>query len=81
MIQPSKRFPYDDLSVAERILLAQDIWDSIAAEQENVLITQAQRDELNRRLAEHRASPAAAMTWDEVKINIRARLQERRTAS
>ena len=46
------------LSVPERIILVEEIWDSIAAEQESLPITAARcREELDRRLAESDAAP------------------------
>jgi putative addiction module component (TIGR02574 family) len=46
------------LSVAERLQLVGDIWDDIAADApESVELTEAQRRELRRRLAEHDAEP------------------------
>ncbi len=50
------------LSVAERIQLAGDIWDSIAAEPEALPLTPAQRDELRRRSAAYRANPDRAIS-------------------
>ena len=38
------------LDIAERILLAEEIWDSIVAEQERIPINQAQKDETERRI-------------------------------
>lgn len=38
------------LSVADRILLVQDIWDSIAEEHESLKITVAQQDVLDQRI-------------------------------
>ncbi len=38
------------MSVAERIQLAEDIWDSIAASPEAVSMTDAQKQELDRHL-------------------------------
>jgi len=49
------------LSVAERILLVEDIWDSIASVPEAVKLTEAQRRELDARLAldiSHGRSPS-----------------------
>ncbi len=53
------------LSVAERIQLAEDIWDSIAAEPEALPLTPAQRDELRRRSAAYREHPERAIPLDE----------------
>ena len=41
----------EQLSVAERIQLVEDIWDSIAATPEHLDLTEEQRQELDDRLA------------------------------
>ncbi len=61
------------LSVPERIQLAEDLWDSIAAEPDALPLTEAQRAEIDRRLAEHDRDPTSAIPWEEV----RARLHQR----
>ena len=43
-----------DLTLEERIKLVEDIWDSIAAEQESLPLTSEQRRELDRRLERYR---------------------------
>jgi len=43
-----------DLPIEERIKLAEDIWDSIAAEQEALPLSSEQRRELDRRLDRYR---------------------------
>jgi len=43
-----------DLPLEERIKLVEDIWDSIAAEQEALPLTSEQRGELDRRLERYR---------------------------
>lgn len=56
------------LSVAERLQLVGDIWDSIAADAPgSVELTEAQRCELRRRLAEHDADPDSAIPWAHVR--------------
>ncbi len=65
----------DRLSVAERVQLVQEIWDSIAAEIEQTPLTEAQRHEIDRRLAAHRANPQAAIPWEQVKAEALARLR------
>ncbi len=55
------------LSVAERIMLVEQIWDSIAAEQEPLEPTEAQRRELDRRLEAYQNSPEDGASWEEVK--------------
>ena len=52
-----KDFGLDRLSVADRILLVHELWDSISASPEAVTLTDAQQQDLERRLQEHRGSP------------------------
>ena len=40
MAQVSNRLNIRELSIEERILLAQDIWDSIVAEEESLTLTE-----------------------------------------
>jgi putative addiction module component (TIGR02574 family) len=70
MTMPGKSISLEGMSVAERILLVEQIWDGIAAEPEAIEVTQAQRDELDRRLAADDADPSAGASWDEVKKRI-----------
>ena len=58
------------LSVAERIELVEDIWDSIAAVPEGVPISDELAAELDRRLAEFEADPEAGSPWEEVRTRI-----------
>jgi putative addiction module component (TIGR02574 family) len=60
------------LSPAERIQLAEDLWDSVADSMPD--LTQEQIAECERRLAEHDRDPSTARPWEEV----RARLWSRR---
>jgi putative addiction module component (TIGR02574 family) len=57
----------DRLSTEEKIELIGLIWDSIAAEVEQAPLTEAQRQEIDRRLVAHRANPDAAIPWEQVK--------------
>lgn len=62
-----------ELSIPERILLVQDIWDSIAAEPEAVELTEWQKEELDRRLESYRRNPDDWQPWHEVLAEIRGR--------
>jgi len=62
-----------DMPVAERILLVEDIWDSIAAVPEAVPLTDEQREELDRLLEAHHRDPDANSPWEEVKEQISRR--------
>ena len=46
--------------------MVQQIWDSIAAEAEQTPLTEAQKQEVYRRLAAHEADPQAAKPWEQV---------------
>lgn len=47
-----------DLSIDERLKLVEDIWDSIAEDQEALRLTDEQRSELDARLERYRLSRA-----------------------
>lgn len=63
------------LSLAERLELVEELWDSIAAEceHESFPLTADQRADLERRLAEADADPAGGAPWEEVLERIRQR--------
>lgn len=60
-----------ELPVAERVRLAEAIWDSISNAPESLPLTSWQRDELDRRLAEYEADPQAGRSLEEVFARIR----------
>jgi len=59
-----KSLGIDRLGVEERIALVEEIWDSIAADSAAVPLTTPQRDELDRRLADHASHPNDVVSWD-----------------
>lgn len=69
----SDRLNIEELSIAERIQLVEEVWASIAAEQESLEITEAQRQELNRRLDSYRSSREGGSTWESVKDRLQTR--------
>ena len=66
----------DRLSVAERIDLVEEIWASIAAEVEQAPLTEAEQQEVDRRLANYHANPQAAIPWEQVEAEALARLRK-----
>lgn len=60
-----------ELSVVERIQLVADLWDSIAVVPEAVPLSEAQKQELDRRLAAYHKNPDAGSPWELVKERIR----------
>ena len=69
MSQP--RPDFHSLSVAERIQLAEDIWDSIAAENpDSVQLSPEQRQEVRARAMAHDQDPSSALPWDQVRTEL-----------
>lgn len=71
-----KSLGIDRLSVEERMALVEDIWDSIALESSALPLTDAQRSELDRRIAEHEANPDDVVPWEDVKASMGQRLRK-----
>lgn len=71
-----KSLGIERLGVEERLTLVEEIWDSIVADSAAVPLTQAQRDELDRRIADHEANPDDVVSWEEVKTKLTERLKK-----
>jgi len=56
-----------NLPLAERIELVEDVWDSIAAEAEELPVPESHREELARRREAHREQPGRTRSWEEVR--------------
>ena len=56
-----------NLSVAERIELVQDLWDSVALETSPQALQPHELAEIRQRLAEHLAHPQDVVAWAEVR--------------
>jgi putative addiction module component (TIGR02574 family) len=59
------------LSVADRLALVEEIWDSISEDPSAVPATEEQLAEAHRRLAEHDADPSTAVPWDQAEAELR----------
>ena len=70
-----KSLGIDRLSVEERLALVEELWDSIADGGADLPLTDAQRAELDRRLAEHETRPDEVVPWEDVKASIGGRLK------
>jgi putative addiction module component (TIGR02574 family) len=64
----------DRLGTAERLQLVHELWDSIAVEIEKSPLTDAQQQEVDRRLAAHQANPNAAIPWRTIESETLSRL-------
>ena len=69
-----KTLGIDRLNVDERLALVEEIWATICADAKTFPLTDAQRAELDRRVADDDAFPDDVVPWDEVKASVRSRL-------
>jgi putative addiction module component (TIGR02574 family) len=60
---------YKELSTAEKVLLVEEIWDSIA--DDKIALSKKQKELLDERLATYNNS-AKRTTWDAIKKKVRA---------
>lgn len=67
----AKSLRTDRLGLAERVMLAGDIWDSIAAGADALEVPQSHKDELDLRIADHHANPGSGSTWENIKTRLR----------
>jgi len=58
------------LSVNERLQLVEDIWESIHNQPEELTLTDAEKEILDKRLDEFQKHPEQTVSWEEVKKNI-----------
>lgn len=58
------------LTVSERIILAESLWDSVIADDVEIDVTAAQCEELNRRLAAFEIDQDIGSSWAAVKARI-----------
>ena len=68
-----ERLGIDRMTIVERIALAQEILDSVAAEQPRAPLSEAKRRELDRRIADHVANPENGVSWGDVEAAALAR--------
>jgi putative addiction module component (TIGR02574 family) len=58
------------LTVSERIILAEALWDSVVAEGSEIELTDAQKLELDRRLKSFELDEDRGSSWADVKARI-----------
>ena len=59
------------LPVADRLELVEELWDSIARDADQLTLTPAQMEELDRRFADYEKNPGEGVSWEEVRDRIR----------
>lgn len=63
------------LTVAERLELIEALWDSIVESNAVPPLTDAQRAELDRRIADHEMNPDDVVSWEEAKAAALSRIR------
>ena len=59
-----------ELTVSERIMLAEKLWDSVLQEESDIKLTKNQELELEKRLNAFQADQNPGASWSEVKSRI-----------
>ncbi|MDA8101296.1 MAG: addiction module protein [Nitrospiraceae bacterium] len=62
------------LSVPEKILLVEDLWDSISADETSIPMPESHKAELDARLKRYEAVPGTLLSLDD----LRARIEKRK---
>ena len=62
LTEEAKKLPVD-----ERIALVEEIWDSIAEDNGCFELTDAQKQELDRRIQSIQQNPQAGRSWEDIK--------------
>ena len=62
------------LSVPERILMVEAIWDSIVDKDENIELSEDTKKLIDERIRSHRENPEDGSTWTDVKSRIKKQL-------
>lgn len=61
------------LSTPEKILLVEDLWDSIASDESAVPVPQSHKEELDRRLKSHKWAPGNLLSLEELRTRVEKR--------
>ena len=63
------------LSLEERLQLLEELWDSLCETPETLPLTDAQREELDRRIDDLKREGPTGIPWEEVLTRIRSRIR------
>ena len=63
------RSQIEELSAAEKVELLDAVWESLEAD--SSLLTEAQRAELDLRIARHEQNPSDVIPWEQVKASLK----------
>lgn len=60
----------DSLTTNEKVVLAQQLWDSVVANEDSLEVSASQKAELDRRVSGFASDGNTGNTWDSVKSRI-----------
>ncbi len=63
----------EKLSIPEKILLVEDLWDSISSDESAIPVPQSHMTELDKRLTRYKAMPGELLSLDELQRRIKSR--------
>ncbi len=58
------------LSTPEKILLVEDLWDAISADESSIAVPESHKAELDKRLKRYQSTPGALLSLDELQSRI-----------
>lgn len=61
------------LSTPEKILLVEDLWDSISSDESSISVPESHKSELDARLARHVSAPGALLSLDDLRVRVETR--------
>jgi len=65
-----------NLSTPEKILLVEDLWDSITGEESEVPIPESHMEESDRRLIRYQSSPGELLSLEELQVRVKRRVSK-----
>jgi len=63
----------EKLSVPEKILLVEDLWDKIIADEHDIPVPQSHKKELSKRLRRYKTTPGNLLSLKELRTRIEKR--------
>jgi putative addiction module component (TIGR02574 family) len=63
-----------ELSTPEKIILVEDLWDTISADEASVPVPESHKVELDARLKRHASAPGALLSLDDLRERIEKRI-------
>jgi len=61
------------LSTPEKILLVEDLWDSISSDESSISVPESHKAELDARLTRHVSAPGALLSLDDLRVRVETR--------